>query len=100
MLEIQEMPFLIRTIPSVLELHQVSRQSGSWTITIGRDFHPATKTPYAIAQKMNRHLQLPSIIKFSSPKVNKKFYISQISVPALLAHTPCVPFVPSIDYIL
>ncbi len=42
-------PSLIRTIPSVLEFHQINHFHGSWTsrprtVTADREFHPALKT--------------------------------------------------------
>ena len=41
----ENMSFLIRTIPSVPELHRIGLPSERFMdYTIGRDFHPAPKT--------------------------------------------------------
>ena len=42
----ENMSFLIRTVPSVLELHQIGRcrKLRFMDYTIGREFHPAPKT--------------------------------------------------------
>ena len=41
----EELSFLIRTVPSVLELHQIGLLHKRFMdYTIGRDLHPAPKT--------------------------------------------------------
>ena len=41
----EELSFLIRTVPSVLELHQIGLlRKRFMDYTIGREFHPAPKT--------------------------------------------------------
>ena len=37
----------IRTVPSVLELHQIM-PFGSWTFTTGRELHPAPKIIFCL----------------------------------------------------